>query len=169
MWDFSGIEIDIFWVQNDAFGTLTDMQSELILKDLREQFGQQTVLYAEDLAKLLGSDHRVVKTLLNQQSIPIAVKKVGNRVGVTIYEVAEWLSKSEHFQAPTANKTLKQVKAPARARASLGRSLIALQTQIDFLTDIYIELGHLEIDEQSVRLAEALAHPPRIKTIKRLK
>lgn len=135
------------------------MNSELILKDLREQFGKKSVLYSDDIASLLGKDHRVVKTLLKANSLPIAVKKVGNQLGVSIYEVAEWLAKSESFQANTVNKTEKQVKAPSRARASLGRSLIALKTQIDFLSEIYIELGEMDEQEQEIRELEALLHP----------
>jgi hypothetical protein len=120
------------------------MNSELILKDLREQFGKKSLLYSEDIASLLGRDHRVVKTLLKANSLPIAVKKVGNQLGVSIYEVAEWLAKSESFQANNVKKTEKQVKAPSRARASLGKSLLALKMQIDFLTEIYIEVGDLD-------------------------
>jgi len=45
------------------------MNSELILKDLREQFGKKSVLYSDDIASLLGKDHRVVKTLLKGNSL----------------------------------------------------------------------------------------------------
>ena len=141
------------------------MNSELILKDLREQFGKKSVLYSDDIASLLGKDHRVVKTLLKGNSLPIAVKKVGNQLGVSIYEVAEWLAKSESFQANTVSKTEKQVKAPSRARASLGRSLLALKTQIDFLSEIYIELGVMDEKEQEIRELEAQLAPK--KTLKK--
>lgn len=141
------------------------MNSELILKDLREQFGKKSVLYSDDIASLLGKDHRVVKTLLKGNSLPIAVKKVGNQLGVSIYEVAEWLAKSESFQANTVSKTEKQVKAPSRARASLGRSLLALKTQIDFLSEIYIELGVMDEKEQEIRELEAQLDPK--KTLKK--
>lgn len=135
------------------------MNSELILKDLREQFGQKTVLYSDDIATLLGRDHRVVKTLLKANSLPIAVKKVGQQLGVSIYEVAEWLAKSDSFQAKTTHKTEKQVKAPSRARASLGRSLIALQTQMDFLAEVYIELGQMSEQERELQQVEDLLRP----------
>lgn len=143
------------------------MNNELILKDLREQFGQKTVLYSDDIATLLGQDHRVVKTLLKANSLPIAVKKVGKQLGVSIYEVAEWLAKSDSFQSDTTHKTEKQVKAPSRARASLGRSLIALKTQMDFLAEIYIELGEMADQEQELQQVEDLLRqrkPTRAKT-----
>ncbi len=139
------------------------MNSELILKDLRQQFGQKSVLYSDDIASLLGKDHRVVKTLLKANSLPIAVKKVGNQLGVSIYEVAEWLAKSESFQANTVNKTEKQVKAPSRARASLGRSLLALRTQIDFLSEIYIELGEMSEAEIDTKQFEEMLRLRKIK------
>ena len=130
------------------------MNIEIILKDLREQFGQQTVLYAEDIAKLLGEDHRVVKSLLKANSLPIAVKKVRTRLGVSIYEVAEWLATSSEIQIKTKHTSEIKVKAPSKKRPSLGKSLIALKTQMDFLTEIVFELNYMEDERKEVKQME---------------
>ena len=135
------------------------MNIEIILKDLREQFGQQTVLYAEDIAKLLGEDHRVVKSLLKANSLPITVKKVRTRLGVSIYEVAEWLATSDEIQSKTKHTSEIKVKAPSKKRPSLGKSLIALKTQMDFLTEIIIELNYMEDEREKVKCIEGNFHP----------
>ena len=134
------------------------MNIEIILKDLREQFGQQTVLYAEDIAKLLGEDHRVVKSLLKANSLPITVKKVRTRLGVSIYEVAEWLATSDEIQSKTKHTSEIKVKAPSKKRPSLGKSLIALKTQMDFLTEIIIELNYMEDEREKVKCIEGNLH-----------
>jgi len=139
------------------------MNIEIILKDLREQFGQQTVLYAEDIAKLLGEDHRVVQSLLKANSLPITVKKVRTRLGVSIYEVAEWLATSDETQSKSKLTSETKVKRPSKKRPSLGKSLIALKTQMDFIAEIIIELNYMEEQREEVRSMEKLMRP----TVKR--
>jgi hypothetical protein len=58
--------------------------------------------------------------------IPLTMKKIGNRWGVTIYSVAEWLVETDTpASKQPATSNIKTLKPPARARASLGRSLLA--------------------------------------------
>ena len=125
------------------------MNTDSILEDLRKTFGKQSILYAEDIAKLLGSDHRVVKSLEAKQAIPLPMKKVGNKVGVSIYAVADWLASSDKPSASPRKTSVKHLKMPARARASLGRSLLFLRTQIDFLEEICVELYVLDSESQA--------------------
>ncbi len=116
------------------------MNTALIVEDLRKTFGQQSVLYADDIAKLIGSDHRVVKSLEAHHAIPLPTMKIGNKTCVSIYAVASWLASSDKPAPSTAKTSVKRLKMPARARASLGRSLLSLRTQIDFLEAVHLEL-----------------------------
>ena len=116
------------------------MNTDSIVEDLRKTFGKQSILYADDMAKLIGSDHRVVKSLEGHKAIPLPTMKIGGRTGVSIYAVADWLASSNKLSTSAKKAPVKRLKMPARARASLGRSLLFLRTQIDFLEDIYIEL-----------------------------
>jgi hypothetical protein len=114
--------------------------SEAILSDLRKTFGRKTVLYSEDLADLLGSDHRVVTSLLKGMAIPLKIKKVGNRWGVSIYEVADWLAEPDPPKKQQQAVIPKRLQPPARTRTALGRSLLALKTQRNFLNELIVDL-----------------------------
>ena len=130
--------------------------SEAILEDLKKSFGsRRVVLYSEDLAELLGTDHRVVKSLAKGLSIPLNMKKVGNRWGVSIYSVAEWLAESDKLTRPSTSRSASNpLGTPARRRASLGRSLLALKTQRDFLDELMTHLQIMEHELEQVLAAE---------------
>lgn len=146
--------------------------SEQILEDLRKTFGRRAVLFSEDVAELLGSDHRVVKSLLKGTSLPLDLKKVGNRWGVSIYSVAEWLAETDQpSKKTTTTATTTRLKTPARARASLGRAILALQTQRNFLDELISELsischiidGHLDEERSLSDLSGQKTRPRRLK------
>ena len=118
------------------------ISSEVILNDLRNRFGRKTVLYSEDLADLLGSDHRVVTSLQKGMALPLKLKKVGKRWGVSIYEVADWLAEADHPRKQQQTVLPKRLQPPARARTALGRSLLALQTQRNFLNELIVDIDN---------------------------
>jgi hypothetical protein len=125
--------------------------SEMILADLRKTFGRRAVLYPEDMAELLGARHHVVKSLAKGMSLPLTLKKVKGRWGVSIYSVAEWLAESDsNSNSTTSSASTSRLKTPARTRASLGKAILALQTQRDFLEELLGDLRILsyEIDRQ---------------------
>jgi len=104
----------------------------------------------------------VVKSLAKGLSIPLNMKKVGNRWGVSIYSVAEWLTESDKLARPSTSRSASNpLGTPARRRASLGKSLLALKTQSDALSaqkDFLDELiVHVMIMEHELidQLAEA--------------
>lgn len=102
------------------------MNSETVLKDLRAQFGKQSVLFAEDLAELIGVDHPTVKKINAGLGIPLPLKKVGNRYGISIYAVAEWLASPDApKKAKGMQKSIEPLAKPKRVRPSLGRALLS--------------------------------------------
>lgn len=122
------------------------MDAEAKLKDLRKQFGKRSVLYADDMAELIGADHQATKAVKSGFGIPLPLKKVRGRYGVAIYDAADWLSSPDAPKAPKA-KTSKAplLGKPARLRPSLGKALLALRKQMDFLNEVYSYLEMIEI------------------------
>jgi hypothetical protein len=112
---------------------------EQVLNDLRDIYGDQKVLFPEDLGDLLG--HQIVKSLKANLGIPLPVLKVGKRVGVSIYDTAEWIANGKNGIRPAAKKAVRDGLAPpAKARLVPARELFALETQINFLEQIRLEL-----------------------------
>lgn len=111
------------------------MTKRQIAKELKSRFNGKLVLFAEDLSSLIGSDHRVVKCLRAGLSIPLPTVKEGRRWGIEIDSVAEWMAQREASSTSKASTILanKRLQAPARQRESLGRSLLALKTQLNSL------------------------------------
>jgi hypothetical protein len=122
------------------------MDAAAKLKDLRDQFGKKSVLFAEDIAELIGGDHSVVKKIKAGYGIPLPLKKVGNQYGVPIQDMAEWLASPDAPKKPkNAKKSFEPLEKPKRARPSLGRALLALRTQMDFLGAVYARLEAIEL------------------------
>jgi hypothetical protein len=86
------------------------MDAEAKLKDLREMFGKKSVLFAEDIAELIGADHATVKKIESGYGIPLPLKKVGNRYGVAI---AQYTIKDDelHVTAPDDFLLLRMVQS----------------------------------------------------------
>lgn len=118
------------------------MNAQSILAELQARFGQeQDVLYPEDLAKILAKAPNV-ETLLCSGGLPLKVVKHGDRPAVSIYETALWLAGGESKQGqPTeAAAPIPDSSKPYRRRPSLGRALLALRVQQDFLAELWSEL-----------------------------
>lgn len=119
-------------------------------RELRKSFSGKEILFPEDLAQLVGTNHHVVKCLRAGMSIPLPTIKEGRRWGITLSDVAEWMASRK---CSTASPTLanKRLQSPARQRASLGRSLLelksqseALQAHLDYLEELIGEVSLLE-------------------------
>ena len=63
-----------------------------VLAHLQRTFPDRLVLYAEDLAKVLGKSLRAVNRLLHQEDLPFKVKHLGEERCVDMFQVAEWLA-----------------------------------------------------------------------------
>lgn len=118
------------------------------LKDLRAQFGKKSVLFAEDIAELIGADHGAVKMIKSGLGLPLPLKKVGSKYGVPIHDVATWLSSPDapkKASGAPGKKPIEPLAKPKRARPSLGRALLALRTQMDFLGEVHAHLEAIEL------------------------
>lgn len=118
------------------------MNAQSILADLQARFGHENdVLYPEDLAKILAKAPNV-ESLLCGGGLPLKVVKQGDRQAVSIYETALWLAggESKQDQPTEAAAPASDSSKPYRRRPSLGRALLALREQREFLADLFSEL-----------------------------
>jgi|GEM_PF-2328180 len=63
-----------------------------VLAYLQGMFPDRLVLYAEDLAQVLGKSRKAVTHLLSQDDLPFKVKRLGSERCIDIFQVAEWLA-----------------------------------------------------------------------------
>ncbi len=68
------------------------MQGKVVLDHLQEMFPGRLVLYAPDMAKVLGLTERALAHLIERGRFPFPVKTIGRRRCVDIFKVAEWLA-----------------------------------------------------------------------------
>jgi len=138
------------------------MSKQRIAKELRERFSGQDILGPDQIAELIGTDHRVVKCLRAGLSLPLPTIKVGRKLGIKINDVAEWLeARTASASKQSSDIANKRLASPARRRASLGRSLLGIKTQLDalnsyreFFEDLIIAL--MQREAEAAQLAEDL-------------
>lgn len=145
-----------------------------IVADLRETFGKgRMVLFPEEIAQVIGLSPKAINNLRHRKKFPFTPKRIGNKIGVSIYELAEWLvsgspelDHAEPGNAATPSTTRKR-KAPAPAkqatapstskprRPSLGpllmnmRKMIAQQeTELHLARDLFANLEKLHMEHK---------------------
>ncbi len=139
------------------------MDTSLILADLRQQFGQQSVLYPEDVAALLGKTVGAVASLRHRGGFPLPVTEVGGRPAVSIYDVADWLGNGSKTAAKTPSKA-PPLPPPANRRQSLGNALLGFQMQRDFIASLCRETEALLLEWESEDAATDAAETPQTKS-----
>lgn len=96
-----------------------------VLAHLHGLFPDRLVLYAEDLAQVLGKSRKAVTHLLSQDDLPFKVKRLGSERCIDIFQVAEWLaSDAEVAEAvsapePTLSTIVSSGKVPFSAPTAL--------------------------------------------------
>lgn len=122
-----------------------------VLTQLQAQFPDRLVLYAPDLAKVLGKSEKALGHLIARGQLPFAVKKLGGKHCVSIFHVAEWLASTDDPEPVTVANP--QERAPRR-RSSGVRSGIGAK-----LMEMRLEAARMLLagDEFSAELAEALS------------
>ena len=121
------------------------MDSSLILADLRDQFGaRKTVLYAEELAIALHRTTSAIYTLKSRGTLPVPCLKVGGRLAVSIYDVADWLAGNTPKTA--RSKPQKQaelsVPEPKRRADRMCDFLMQVHAQQKFLAELEVAIQH---------------------------
>lgn len=81
------------------------MDIEFVLKDLKEDFPGQRVLYVNHLATLLDKTESAIQSLLERGGLPFTVKRVGSHRCVDIYQVAQWLASVGEQENPPQKPT----------------------------------------------------------------
>ena len=121
------------------------MDSSIILADLREQFGaRKVVLYAEELAIALHRTTSAVYTLKSRGTLPVPCFKVGGRLAVSIYDVADWLAGNTPKTArskPQKNAEV-SVPEPKRPKADMGDFLMQVRAQRKFLAELELAIQY---------------------------
>lgn len=104
------------------------MSVELVLEDLKKRYGDRKVLYARDIAEIIGESPSRVQRLLRARSLPFPVIHVGRHNGVSLYAVAQWLAEGESLEAGS-----RQVPGDAqgKGRKSAERTLPPVPTGVD--------------------------------------
>lgn len=116
------------------------MDAQTILADLREQFGRKKVLYSEDMAELLGKSEQALANLKHRGGLPLPIKMVGGRPAASIYDVADWLASDESPGKPQKAGKATPLPLPKRRRESLGKAILALQVQLQFLAELHARM-----------------------------
>ena len=79
----------------------------IVLNDLKEKFGDQVLLSPSDIAPIIASSPKVQANLRSQGRFPIPVQKMGAKVGVSIYHLAEYLETGKVAGTGGDNKEIK--------------------------------------------------------------
>lgn len=140
------------------------MQLEDHLKLLQSQYPGRVVLYADDIATILGKTKRSLDGLIARDGLPFRIKKLNGRWCTGILDVASWLSadnEAETAPASTAAPVRKRKASPAapssppRGRVSFAAELRKMRLARTFQT-ICNQLSLLDSDDDREFVAEML-------------
>lgn len=122
---------------------------ENTLADLKERFGARVVLGPHDIAELLAISTQAQANMRHAGTFPLPVKKIGRRVGVSIYDVAEFLA-SPPLTPITKSKVAElPVSEPApnrRKRKGQHDWMLAMRRSIDFQQAVFIRLEEILLE-----------------------
>lgn len=124
------------------------MTSKDVLDDLRAQGFAASVLYANDIAKILGKTRGAVYSLKADEGLPFPIIEVGGRPAVSIYAAAAVLAGE---QPPASKPSIPDpaaptpMPAPKRKRADLGALRRSAALAFDFYAQLDAELERVEL------------------------
>lgn len=104
------------------------MSVELVLEDLKRRYGDRKVLYARDIAEIIGESPSRVQRLLRARSLPFPVIHVGRHNGVSLYAVAQWLAEGESLETESCQMF---GDAQGKGRKSVERTLTPVPAGVD--------------------------------------
>ena len=145
------------------------------LSDLKESFGAKKVLTIAEIAPHIGRSRGAQAKLVQRGRFPMKVKKVGNALCVSIYDLAHFIGdESEEAPAPSPVKASAPAKTsktrrptPTKATASnkptrrppslgkllrgYGKRLQELTVEIEAERILFAELEAIEMDRSAKR------------------
>ncbi len=138
------------------------MQVDDHLKLLQSQYPGRLVLYADDIATILGKTKRSIDGLIARGGLPFRIKKLNGRWCTGILDVANWLSSdNQTLPAPTVASARKGKASPTtsssnpRGRVSFAAELRKMRMARTFQT-MCNKLSVLASDDEREFIAEML-------------
>ncbi len=68
------------------------MTKDEILRDLRQAYGPKVILSPQDLALAIGRSPKAQANMRSRGAFPMPIKRVGGKVGVSVYDLADYLA-----------------------------------------------------------------------------
>lgn len=103
------------------------------LQYLTNRFAGQLVLYSAELAEVLGKSERALGHLIARGSLPFKTKKLGGRICVDVFQVAEWLSSHEELEPTYASikssRTTTMLEHSGSGRRSVADKLLKMRLE----------------------------------------
>lgn len=123
---------------------------ETVLADLKSRFGEKILLSPEDIAPIISSSPAVQANLRSQGRFPIPVKKIGRKIGITIYHLAEYLVNGD---VQVEVKPIDEVelilnKTTSKKRKNNRDWLNAFQIQNNFNNELFVRVEKLILEEE---------------------
>lgn len=123
---------------------------ENVLADLKSRFGEKVLLSPEDIAPIISSSPAVQANLRSQGRFPIPVKKIGRKIGITIYHLAEYLANGD---VKVEVKPIDEVelilnKTTSKKRKNNRDWLTAFQMQNNFNNELFVCVEKLILEEE---------------------
>lgn len=146
-------------------------ERQAILDGLLKDYNGAKVLYAKDVAKELGKPSAAAaRALMNSVGCPLPVKHVGGKPAVTVFDMATWLAgeaiqvqpveASVSASSPPAHaSSVLSYAAPKRPRESLGKYLLSINLQREFLFELAGELEAIILNDSALD-ADSVQKPP---------
>jgi hypothetical protein len=122
-----------------------------ILADLRARHGNKSVLSAADIAQELGRTINAVYSLNDRDDWPFPALQNSTVPCASIYAVAEWLAGLAEPKATKKIKTSEPVQTyepKPRKRESLGKYLMTVKRQQDFLREYAAEIEAMILEDE---------------------
>ena len=99
------------------------MTKDEILRDLRQVYGPKVLLSPEDLALAIGRSPKAQANMRSRGAFPMPVKRLGGKVGVSVYDLADYLASDSTIKAPsTAARSASASRAVPNRAAPLSSS-----------------------------------------------
>jgi hypothetical protein len=123
-----------------------------VLEDLKDRFGDKALLSPADIAPLIASSEKVQANLRSQGRFPIPVQKMGTKVGISIYHLAEYLANGtvppKDFQKVLNVPAPKKSKSSSRSKEWLMAFREHTEAQYAFETELFDKLERMLDDEE---------------------
>jgi hypothetical protein len=123
---------------------------ESVLADLKKQFGGRVLLSPADLAPLLMVSVQGQANLRHAGTFPIPVRKVGRKVGVSVYDLASFLTGGAAQPSaaikPVQSAAVQVAATTAKRRKGKHDWMLALRTTLEFQQELYSEVVRLGAD-----------------------